>query len=215
MRYNLWKTAVPSTLIMLGSVGLTACGDDADSGSMPGMDHNSPSTSPTAATSSPGTPAATFDDADVAFATQMIPHHQQAVEMAGMAKTRATSAEVKRLATAINAAQGPEIKTMSGWLRSWGKPVPSPGHAMHMGSEMPGMMTEAEMAELGKASGAMFDRMWTQMMIKHHKGAVSMAKTEQTTGRYGDAVALAKKIESDQNREISMMQQLLGRLSTS
>jgi uncharacterized protein (DUF305 family) len=81
--------------------------------------------------------------------------------------------------------------------------------------EMPGMMSEDEMSDLGKATGSMFDRMWTEMMIEHHKGAVAMAKTEQASGKDTDAVALAKKIETDQNREIATMQRLLGRLPVS
>ncbi|TDD19146.1 DUF305 domain-containing protein [Kribbella turkmenica] len=202
MRHHLWKTAAPTTLIVLGSLTLTACG------SMPGMSHGAPSDSETTSTA----PARDFNDADVTFATQMIPHHQQAVQMAHMAGYMATTAEVKKLATAIKAAQDPEIKALSSWLTSWGKPVPTPSHGDHGSHEMPGMMTEDELSELGDAKGSMFDRMWTQMMIEHHKGAVTMAKSEQTNGKNAEAIALAKKIETDQNREIATMQRLLGRL---
>ena len=184
---------------------LAGCGSD-DAGSMQGMNHSSSST-----------PAATYNDADVTFATQMIPHHQQAVQMASMAGYQATTPAVKKLATAIKAAQDPEIKLMSGWLTSWGKPVPSPAHGGHnmSGEEMPGMMTEDEMSELGNAKGAMFDRMWTQMMIKHHQGAVTMAKAEQTNGKNPAAIALAKKIQSAQTTEIATMKRLLGQLPVS
>jgi uncharacterized protein (DUF305 family) len=71
------------------------------------------------------------------------------------------------------------------------------------------------MSQLGNTKGTMFDRMWTQTMIKHHQGAVTMAKTEQSTGKNPAAIALAKKIETDQNREIATMQRLLGRLPVS
>jgi uncharacterized protein (DUF305 family) len=57
--------------------------------------------------------------------------------------------------------------------------------------------------------------MWTQMMIKHHQGAVTMAKTEQTAGKDAAAIALAKKIETDQNKEIAAMKRLLGQLPVS
>jgi uncharacterized protein (DUF305 family) len=80
---------------------------------------------------------------------------------------------------------------------------------MHGGE---GMMTEQEMTALTKASGAAFDRMWVQLMIKHHQGAVAMARTEQTAGRSTTAVALAKTIETAQTAEIATMQKLLGRL---
>jgi uncharacterized protein (DUF305 family) len=122
---------------------------------------------------------------------------------------------VKQLATAIKAGQDPEIKQLTGWLTSWGKPVPSPMHGHDMSGSMPGMMSEDEMSQLGNAKGSMFDRMWTQLMIKHHQGAVAMAKTEQTTGKNAAAIALAKKIETAQNAEIATMQRLLGRLPVS
>jgi uncharacterized protein (DUF305 family) len=156
-------------------------------------------------------PAGTgFNDADVTFATQMIPHHQQAVEMSDLALRKATTVEVKNLATAIKAAQAPEIQELSGRLTAWGKPVPTPSE--QMGHLMSGMMTAAEMADLSKASGSMFDRMWTQMMIKHHQGAVTMAKTEETTGKDPASVALAKKIQTAQTTEIATMKRLLGQL---
>ena len=208
MRHHLWKSAA---LIVLAGLALTGCGKDTDSGSMPGMEHGDRASSQTSATA----PAGDFNDADATFATQMIPHHQQAVQMAALAERKATTSEVKKLATAIKAAQDPEIKTLSAWLTSWGKPVPTPAHGGHDMAGMPGMMTEDELSDLGKATGAMFDRMWTQLMIEHHKGAVTMAKTEQTSGKSAAALALAKKIETDQNREIATMQRLLGRLPVS
>jgi uncharacterized protein (DUF305 family) len=80
---------------------------------------------------------------------------------------------------------------------------------------MPGMMTEEEMSTLGKQKGSMFDRMWIQMMIKHHQGAVTMAKAEQTNGKDPAAIALAKTIEKAQTTEIATMQRLLGSLPAS
>ncbi|MBA2773682.1 MAG: DUF305 domain-containing protein, partial [Nocardioidaceae bacterium] len=137
--------------------------------------------------------AGTFNDADVTFARSMIPHHQQAVQMAQMAKTHASTTEVKQLADTIEAAQGPEIATMTGWLKAWGKPLPSgsdmSGHDMgSMSGDMPGMMSDGEMKKLDVATGAEFDQMFLTMMIKHHTGAIEMAKTEQSDGKNPDAV---------------------------
>src|SRR5438128_8499755 len=70
---------------------------------------------------------AAFNDADVEFAQQMIPHHQQALEMAKLAESRATGPEVKDLAAAIEGAQDPEIQTMTGWLQEWDEDVPGLG----------------------------------------------------------------------------------------
>lgn len=193
------------TLAVAAAFTLAACGS------------NEPSTSSTSSSSSD------FNDADASFAQSMIPHHQQAVQMAEMAKTHASTPEVKELADAIAAAQAPEIDAMTGWLESWGEEVPASDMGMEgdtggmdhdmdsMGSmDMPGMMGEDEMKDLDSAVGATFDRMWLTMMIKHHEGAIEMARTEQAQGQNTDAVALAKKIETDQTAEIAEMKDLLA-----
>ncbi|GAB3930239.1 DUF305 domain-containing protein [Kribbella albertanoniae] len=211
---HITRVHVAATLTLAAGLALAGCGnsDNAQPGgstsssSMPGMNHETMAPTTAATMTAP----VDHNDSDVEFATGMIPHHRQAVEMADMALKQAKSASVKQLATAIKAAQDPEIQQMSGWLTGWGKPVPSPG----MSHSMPGggMMTEQEMTDLGKASGAAFDRMWVQMMIKHHQGAVAMAKTEQSSGESAKAIELAKKIEAAQNAEIATMQKLLNQL---
>ena len=182
---------------------LSACADDG------GHDmNNMTSTSRGAATSAPpAAPAAgTHNEADVAFATYMIPHHGQAVVMAEMATTRASSPQVKDLAAQIQAAQDPEIKQMSGWLATWGEPVPA-ATAMQHGD---GMMTMDEMGQLETARGASFDRMWMEMMIKHHEGAIAMARTELTEGSDAEAQRLAQAIVDGQSKEIATMTALLA-----
>jgi uncharacterized protein (DUF305 family) len=156
-----------------------------------------------------------FNAQDVAFAEQMIPHHRQAVEMATLAQTRASDPQVKELAAQIRAAQGPEIATMTGWLRKWGKKIPSDSMHGSMGadhgmSSMPGMMSMDEMNGMEQATGAEFDRLFLQGMTRHHQGAVEMAKAEQTKGKDASAVALAKAIEQAQTKEIARMKQMLG-----
>ena len=157
-----------------------------------------------------------FNAADVTFAQSMIPHHKQAIEMARMAKTKASSAQVKDLAAKIEGAQGPEITTMTGWLKDWGKKVPADSMSGMEGMDgmgsgsMPGMMSDADMKKLESASGANFDSMFLTMMISHHTGAIDMAKTEQQDGKNADAVALAKKVEADQAAEIDDMKSMLG-----
>ena len=155
------------------------------------------------------------NDADVTFAQEMIPHHQQAIEMADLAESRAESQEVKDLATDIEAAQGPEIETLTGWLESWGKAVPDEGmsgmdHGDMSSGDMTGMMTDDEMADLEATSGAGFDQMFLTMMIEHHEGAIEMAQTEQSEGEFPEAVAMAEEIEATQAEEIQTMQDLLN-----
>ena len=145
------------------------------------------------------------------FAQMMIPHHEQAVEMSKLAATRAGSSEVKALASKIEAAQGPEIATMQGWLKDWN--ASSDGSSMggmdHSGHDMEGMMSDSEMADLESKSGDAFDQAFLSMMIEHHSGALGMAKTEIADGENPDAIALAKTIESTQQAEIKQMEALL------
>ncbi len=178
---------------LLGALTLSACGSTSRS-----------------TTSSGSTSANTaHNSADVAFSTDMIPHHAQAVEMADMALATATNAGIKTLATAIKGAQAPEIATMSGWLKGWGAPVPSSDHStsgMHMGGASGmGMMSEDEMTALGKAAGAEFDRMWVDMMTRHHQGAIEMAGTEIKDGQDAASKALATTIIAAQTKEVATM----------
>ncbi|GIF16332.1 DUF305 domain-containing protein [Actinoplanes teichomyceticus] len=191
------------------AVLLAACGGGTESG----MDHGGTAT-PTG-TASAGVPAAgTHNDADVAFAQQMIPHHRQAVEMAAMADGRAGDARVTALAGQIRAAQQPEIDTMTGWLTAWGAPAPSAGDTMgdmHHDA-MPGGMSESDMTALHNAKGAEFDKQFLTMMIEHHEGAVEMARTETAQGADPQAKALAQKIITAQQAEIATMKGILAQL---
>ncbi|MCX5381502.1 DUF305 domain-containing protein [Streptomyces sp. NBC_00091] len=192
---------------------LAACGGKADSGSTPHNSHEGTASASASASAQPSTAQGANNTADTAFAKGMIPHHRQALEMAGLAATRAESAEVKALADEIKKAQDPEIKTLSGWLTSWGEQVPAADSAQggHSGHSMSGMMTGEEMDQLSKASGKAFDTAFLQLMVKHHEGAVAMAKTEQSTGKFQPAKDMAAAIISSQSAEITRMNGLLGK----
>jgi uncharacterized protein (DUF305 family) len=170
-----------------------------------------------------GTTNAEFNDADVAFASGMIPHHQQAVVMSDWAVTRASDPKVKALAKRITAAQGPEITTMTSWLTAWDQPVPEPydasadhgDHSMQggdMGMDMGGggMMSAEDMTKLEDARGAAFDREFLIQMIAHHEGAIAMAKDEVKSGSNPSALELAGQIEKAQSAEIAEMKGLLA-----
>ncbi|KGA14770.1 hypothetical protein GM51_16430 [freshwater metagenome] len=164
--------------------------------------------------------SANFNATDVGFAQGMIPHHAQAVEMADLALEKSTNADVLALAKQIKASQNPEIQTMSGWLQSWGQKVPSTdsmsgsGHDMTDmgGMMMDGMMTEADMKKLESSSGTAFDRLWMELMIQHHEGAVRMSEDELKDGKNPDVKALAQTIVTSQQAEISTMNSLLSKL---
>ncbi|MGW2586648.1 DUF305 domain-containing protein [Streptomyces virginiae] len=189
-----------ATVAVSAALVLAACGNGNDASA--GHTATSPSAS---APISQGQ----HNAADVAFAKGMIPHHRQAIEMAGLAASRAQSAEVKKLAEDIRKAQDPEIKTLSGWLTSWGEQVPAEGS--HSAHGMAGMMSPQEMEKLKNSSGAAFDTAFMELMIKHHEGAVEMAKTEKAQGVFPDAKTMADAIVTAQSAEIEQMNKLLGR----
>ena len=196
-------------LVAAGSLFLAACGGDGDGDDMSGMDHGSDGSS---ATATAETGSASFNDADVSFAQMMIPHHEQALEMAKLADGRASDSEVKSLAARIEKAQDPEIKTMKGWLESWTQPATAesmPGMDHGSGD---GMMSEAGMDDLESMKGAAFDKAFSEMMIEHHNGAISMAEDEQKNGKNADAKAMAGDIAEGQSAEVKQLQSVLDRL---
>jgi uncharacterized protein (DUF305 family) len=213
MNRALRTLALPTALATV--VALAACGSNTDSTS-PGSGGHGMTSMPTMTgrTSTPtgaGSAAAgQHNGPDVRFATDMIPHHGQAIQMSTMAASRASTTQVKKLAAQIKAAQAPEIRAMSGWLEGWGAPVPGTMGGMDMGSM--GGMSSTEMASLGRASGPVFDRMFLTGMVKHHQGAVAMARTELAQGANADAKKLAESIVESQNKEIAQMKSMLAHL---
>ena len=189
---------------------LAACGSGT---SAPGDSSSAmPSGMSMPATSAPAGAAASgpHNSADADFATNMIPHHQQAIDMADLALTKSANADVKRFATRIKAAQSPEINAMTGWLTAWKVPVPTTSMDHDMpGMAMPGQMSDADMAALRRATGAAFDKMWLELMIKHHDGAIDMAKTELSEGQNASAKSLAQSIIAGQSAEIAQFRKLL------
>ncbi|GJG89167.1 hypothetical protein tb265_43480 [Gemmatimonadetes bacterium T265] len=184
-----------------------------------------------------------YTAADVQFMRHMIGHHAQAITMSRMAPTHGASPAVRRLADRIINAQRDEIATMQQWLRDRRQPVPvadtgavpshdamshdaMPGMTMPMdgaahagahGAEpamlMPGMLTAAQLAELDRARGPEFDRLFLTFMIRHHQGAVSMV--DALFGTYGAAqdetvFKFASDVHVDQTTEIARMQRMLA-----
>ena len=109
---------------------------------------------------------------DVRFMQDMIPHHNQAVQMAALVKTRASSPAVRDNAGRIDASQADEIEFMKRWLAERGESVPeaTAHHAMHIAHDMAGMATPGQMAALAEAEGTEFDRQFLTLMIAHHEG---------------------------------------------
>jgi len=162
--------------------------------------------------------------ADVTFASDMIQHHAQALAMVDLTLDRELDPQVQLLAEAIRDAQAPEIETMSDWLQDWDEDVPATvrdhangDHTGDMGdmgddtgTDLPGMMSDADLSALRDASDAEFQDLWLTMMIEHHEGAIEMAGTEQSDGSFQPGIDLAEQIESAQADEIATMEGLLG-----
>ncbi|MBC7300088.1 MAG: DUF305 domain-containing protein [Nocardia sp.] len=141
------------------------------------------------------------------FLQMMYPHHEQAVQMAQLVPSRSQDQQVIDLAAGIEAAQQPEMTQIQSLLASFGKPDPASGAMNH---DMPGMMSPEQMSSLEAMSGPEFDKMWLQMMIDHHRGAVEMSQTEISSGTNPQAKQLAETIVAAQQQEITQMETLLG-----
>ena len=199
-----------STTALAAALALAGCSAGSGSGA---AGTSAPGSSSASAAASATTPAAgEHNAADTMFARMMIPHHAQAVEMSDMMlKKQDIPAEVTALATRIKAAQGPEIAKMTGWLNNWNEPTQVPsGHSMD--GSMDGMMGGADLKKLDAARGTDAAKLFLTQMTAHHEGAVKMAQTETTGGKYPDAVRLSKDIVASQETEIQEMRDLLATL---
>ncbi len=161
-----------------------------------------------------------YSEGDIEFMTGMIPHHAQAVLIAGWAKTHGARPEVAVLCERLVVAQRDEIALMRNWLRDRAQTVPpadATHHRMKMnGVEhdmlMPGMLSPAELAQLDKARGSEWDRLFLTFMIRHHEGAIKMV--DVLFASYGalqddDMYKFASDLFADQTTEIERMQKML------
>lgn len=191
---------IAAAVLLAGALVLVGCASPApsDHSSMTGMDHGSSSA-----------PASDANEADVMFASMMIGHHQQAIEMSDLVLGKDDVDErVVDLAERIKDAQAPEIEQMQGWLDDWGVDAADAGGMEHGD----GMMSEDDMAALEKAPGGEASRLFLEQMIVHHEGAIEMAEAQIADGENADAVALAEDIVSAQSDEIAEMKEILASL---
>lgn len=158
--------------------------------------------------------SASANDADMAFASGMKVHHEQAIEMSEMILGKKDiPQEVTALAERIKAAQAPEIERMDGWLDEWDMPEGMDHGSMDHGSmEHDGMVPEDGIKALQEASGKEAAQLFLEQMIMHHEGAVDMAESELEDGQDAEAKELAGQIIDSQTTEIDEMKQLLAGL---
>lgn len=161
-----------------------------------------------------------YTPADVEFMQGMIAHHAQALDMVALVPERTTTESIRLLAQRIDISQRDEIRLMRNWLTERGQAAPdpaaAPGHHAGGGHDMlmPGMLTGEQMAQLAAAKGAEFDRLFLQLMIQHHQGALTMVKTlfgTQGAAQETPTFRYASEVDTDQRFEIERMQKLLAR----
>ena len=186
------KTAVFVTIIasLLIVIGFQFVNKNSDDMPMSPMSHGSSQTKE-------------FSGADIMFAQMMIPHHEQALLMSELARTRSENLEVKNLAEQIFAAQSPEIAQMKTWLDKTNSGM-SMGHDMGMN----GMLSDEEIQQLKDAKGKAFDRLFLEGMINHHEGAIHMAEMIIDSDNE-EVKKLGLSIQSSQQKEIELMKELL------
>ena len=164
-----------------------------------------------------GIPSLKHSAADVKFMNDMIAHHAQAVRIAAWAPGHGASPAVQRMAERVVVGQNDEIAIMQRWLRARNEAVPEAdsAHSMHHATQMPGMLSPADLEQLDQARGSVFDRLFLTFMIRHHQGALTMV--DQLFGSQGAAqdetvFRLASDVYADQSTEIERMQKMIEAL---
>ncbi|MGP4111689.1 DUF305 domain-containing protein [Streptomyces sp. 4N509B] len=236
MTHGCWPTrrgrlALRAVVLAAVLAGGGACtgGGDGDGGATGAAEGESGA--PVIAPGEPGAPAETLsageareaaeaadpepNEADRAFMTMMIAHHEQAVVMTDLALEHADDGDVRRFAERLDLGQESEIEAMRSWLDANGGAADH-GHDHGGGGEgdggMPGMASEEQLAELRAARGEDFDRLFLRLMITHHEGAVVMADDEAASGSDEFVLGLASDLAATQGPEIDRMTTLLDEL---
>lgn len=229
------RTAVTAALAV-ACLGLAACSDSDDDASAAPSAQRAPNVvQPGApgedsvrldATVMPSVAPAPHTEADVAFMQDMVNHHAQAIVMTSMVEERSDNDDLRLFVERMDITQVGEIELMQQWLEDRGEDAPawdpvfgaqgghSDGMMMMDGDLMPGMATEDEMAELEAAEGEEFDRLFIELMTRHHQGAITMVQElfAEGGGEEMNVFQLAGHIESDQNIEIDRMRTMLAEL---
>ncbi len=203
--------------VLVLSLGLAACTASAPEPPAP--------TSPIVQLGAPGEPNQTLSpeeaaelgspkhvEADEEFMLDMIQHHDQAIVMTGFVDENTDDRDIQLLAERMKVSQEDELKVITRWLQDRFVPVNDGAGHGHDGDAMPGMLTDDELAALEAASGAKFDRLFLESMIRHHQGAVQMVDELYAAGGGNESEVdqFARHVESDQGVEIARMQQMLA-----
>lgn len=163
-----------------------------------------------AATTSVETPVITgepagYNAADVTFATTMVAHHKQAIELARLAQEQSSNPQVLAAAERVAATAQPEINVLNVFLVQWNE---NPQGGATGPAAAPEVNGDAAIQRLRSLGGAEFDAAWVDTMIAQHRDAVETARTQIADGDNVDAVAMARQTVATQEAEIAQMDQL-------
>lgn len=197
--------SIPLTLSALGAaavLALAGCSAPEPNNPAEHSTHDMGTASP-----SDASVGAAQNDADEMFASMMVVHHEQAIEMSDILLSKqGLDAEIQQLAQGIKDAQGPEIRTLRSWQEQWNVPSEQP-HSM---GEDDGMVSEANLEKLRQAEADEGTTLYLEQMVAHHEGAVEMAEVELSDGRFAQAKDMAQRIVDSQTAEIEQMNDLLS-----
>jgi uncharacterized protein (DUF305 family) len=215
----LWRVRYPIAAILLTVATGASCRSAAPAaGSPPIVQPGAPgqATRVIAAAQASDLSQVQYTGADIKFMQGMIGHHAQAIEMVALAASRTASDDLRKLALRIDVSQKDEMQMMRDWLQARGQQVPDArAHHMMGATLMPGMLTPEEMERLAAATGAGFDRLFLEGMIKHHAGAIAMVHNLFNTegaGQTPEIFAYASDVDADQRMEIDRMGSMLREL---
>jgi len=185
------KRAIRGIFIAILALSISACASTGTKDSM--HDHSAQA-------------AGDLSSDDVMFLQMMIPHHQQAIDISDLALTKSEDAELRALAKNIRDEQGAEIVKMKAWLEKAKAASHSDSHSMD------GMLSDAELAALEKATGKSFDVLWLKAMTGHHTGAIDMASMLNDSNNdqlifFGQGIVAS---QSAQNKQMALMIKRMG-----
>lgn len=193
---------IPMTAAAVGVVLiLSACGQSSDGATPAGAAQASGMAGMSTSSSEE---SAASNEADVAFAQMMIPDHEMMAEMGKLAEKKAVNDDLKTIATQLRKGQSETATALQGMLKDWGQTVSSD----MAGMEMSGAMTDADMDMLKSMKGKDFDTMFAEMMVKHHKGSIKMARDEEAKGANAEAKALAADMVTEQEAQVKILRKI-------
>ncbi len=171
--------------------------------------------------------APTSNGPEAGFARDMQVHHTQGVQLALIVRDATDDPEIRTMAYDIATTQAQQSGQMYGWLATWGLPQYSNAAPMAWmptsmeGSQsaaspppadgtMPGLATPEQIAALADSSGVEAERLFLELMITHHLGAVEMAQGVLGLTDNPVVTTLAQSILASQQAEIDTMRKMLA-----